>query len=463
MEMQRALYFDCASGISGDMTLGALLDLGADEGEFLHQLSLLGLKEYHIEISETEKNGIRAKHVDVILREHEESEEYHSEQEQNEDEHDDHHEQHDDENHRHHHRHHRHHHRHHHHHHHHGRNFADIRRIIENSSLTDDVKDLALRIFLRVAQAEAKVHGKAVEEVHFHEVGAVDSIVDIVGCAILICMLKPDHIYASVIHEGHGYVQCQHGLLSVPVPATSEILTKAGVSLQQIDVNGELVTPTGAAIISELAESFGTMPQMKVEKIGWGAGTKDFGIPNVLKVTMGRIEDQETSKECHDGEMTQQPFGEQQIQEDVWTCQILTDEICVLETNLDDCTGEMMGYAMNKLLEAGALDVCYEPIIMKKNRPAYRLTVLARPQDRQKMEDTMFRYTTTIGIRWRMEQRSILKREAVTLHTAYGEGKGKKVEVQGQERVYPEYEDAVALAETNQVSLWEIYNNYGRK
>lgn len=424
MEKHGLLYFDCASGISGDMTLGALLDLGLDEKEFLRQLDMLNLDGYRIEISETEKNGIRAKHVDVIVDEencHETGPDHqhtygHDQEHCHETGHV------------------------------HGpshphRNFAEIRKIIEESALNEEVKDLALRIFGRVAAAEAKVHGKNIDEVHFHEVGAVDSIVDVTGCAILIHMLEPAGVYSSVVHEGHGYIKCQHGLLSVPVPATSEIFAASDAVLKQIDVEGELVTPTGAAIISELAATFGVMPQMNLKKIGWGAGTKNLPIPNVLKVYWGETPEKEENPEEKPG--------------------VQTDEIMVLETNLDDCTGEMLGYAMEKILQAGALDVSYQPIFMKKNRPAYRMTVLSEPEDSEKIERLMFRYTTTIGIRKHREERSILKRESVWKKTSWGSGRGKQVMVGKEIRIYPEYEDAVKLAEANDASLWEIYRSYG--
>lgn len=430
MEGQRILYFDCASGISGDMTLGALLDLGLEEKEFLRQLDLLKVDGYRIEISETQKNGIRAKHVEVILEEGDACDPHHAKYQDHHVHHHDHHQDHHEA--------------------HHGadhghsyRSFADIRRIIEESALDSEVKDLSLRIFRRVAKAEAKVHGKPVDEVHFHEVGAVDSIVDVVGCAILIHMLSPDAVYASVVHEGTGYVRCQHGLLGVPVPATSEIFAGSGAILSQIDVEGELVTPTGAAIITELAEKFGAMPPMKIEKTGWGAGTKDLPIPNILKVFMGKA-----------------PNGREKTEKENTT--VRTDEILILETNLDDCTGEMMGYALDKLMTAGALDVSYQPVFMKKNRPSYRLTVLARPEDEGKMEEIMFRCTTTIGIRKHKEQRSILKRESVQAETSGGKCSGKRVNVGEEMRVYPEYEDAVRLAEEKNVSLWEIYRSYGK-
>lgn len=451
---RKILYFDCASGISGDMTLGALLDLGEDEQQFLRELEKLHLEGYHIAIEETEKNGIRAKHVTVCvdgvpeISENVSLHEYghiHGEVHTHEhghmhgetDTHDEGHmhgEVHTHE------------HSHAHDHAHPHRNFADIRQIIGQSGLNENVKDLALRIFGRVAAAEAKVHGKSIEEVHFHEVGAVDSIIDIVGCAILIDMIKPDAVCASVLHEGNGFVRCQHGLLSVPVPATSEVLAAAGAPLMQIDIEGELVTPTGAAIIAELAETFGTMPQMRIEKIGWGAGTKNLSIPNVLRVYAGTGFEPTSAAEKGGSRGFDTPY--------------MQDEIMVLEANLDDCTGEMLGAAMETLLAAGALDVFYTPVFMKKNRPAYRLTVLAKPQDRAHMERLIFRHTTTIGIRRRIEARSILKREQVRVNTPCGEMDAKRVYLGEEERVYPEYESAVKLAAENGKALWEIYRSY---
>lgn len=422
MTEQRILYFDCASGISGDMTLGALLDLGVDEQAFLRELGKLHLEGFHIIIEETQKNGIRAKHVNVCVDDgghpcdgaaghtHDA----------------------------------RHTHAHPH------RTFADIRQMIEESDLPSEVQELSLRIFRRVAEAEAKVHGRPADEVHFHEVGAVDSIVDIVGCAVLIHMLRPQAVLASTVHEGHGYVRCQHGLLSVPVPATSEIFAKAHVPFAQIDIEGELVTPTGAAIIAELSSSFGKLPPMRVRKIGWGAGTKNLPIPNVLKVYDGYVQ------------MPDEKSDRPAIRENVFPDAegMGSDEISVLETNLDDCTGEMLGRAMEVLLAAGALDVFYTPVFMKKNRPAYRLTVLAKPEQERELERLIFFHTTTIGIRKRRETRTILKREAVTLNIHGGELKGKKVYLDNTARVYPEYESAVELAKQSGRSLWEIYRSY---
>ena len=452
-EVKKILYFDCSSGISGDMTLGALIDLGVDKEQFLAELKKLNLEGYEIAFETTQRNAITATHVNVILADQEEGHihshdhghmhgheydhgemhdhghmhdhEYdHSEMHDHGHMHDheyDHSEMHDHE----------------HTHGHFHRSFRDIRRMIRDSSLEEEVKELSLCIFTRVAKAEAKVHHKDVEEVQFHEVGAVDSIVDIVGSAILIHMLHPDRICASVVQDGHGFIQCQHGMLSVPVPAVCEIFSDSRAVIRQIDVDTELVTPTGAAIISELAESFGTMPSMKIEKMGWGAGSKVLKIPNLLKVTLG-YEVQESSEDTQ------------------------TDEIMVMQSNLDDCTGEMLGAAMEVLLEHGALDVSYTPIYMKKNRPAWCLTVLAKPEDVPEMEKLMFEHTTTIGIRRYLSQRTILKREKGSVQTPYGELQVKRVKLEDGYREYPEYESAKKLAVETGKPLWEILNHEGK-
>ena len=420
---EKILYFDCSAGISGDMTLGALIDLGADKKVFLTELEKLHLKGYEIAFETTQRNAITATHVNVILTGQDQT---HDHTHIHEHIHDHGHTHEHDHEHTHGHEHSHDHERGHFH-----RSFRDIRQMIQNSELSKEVKDLSLRIFTRVARAEAKVHHKDVEEVQFHEVGAVDSIVDIVGSAILITMLKPDRICASVVQDGHGFVHCQHGMLSVPVPAVCEIFAESDAMIRQIDVDTELVTPTGAAIISELADSFGTMPVMTIDKIGWGAGTKILKIPNLLKVTLGY---QETVSDNY----TEQ------------------DEIMVLETNLDDCTGEMLGAAMEILMENGALDAFYTPIFMKKNRPAWCLTVLARPEDTEKMERLIFLHTTTIGIRRHLDQRKILKREKAVVPTAYGELQVKRVVLEDGYRDYPEYESAKKLAVETGKPLWEI-------
>ena len=391
----KTLYFDCSSGISGNMTLGALLEIIGDENYLLEELKKLNVDGYKIEISKQVKNGITGTYVDVML----------DEEHQHEHEHD---------------------HEHEHHHHHEHRNLNDVYSVIDNSSLDEKTKALAKRIFLRVAKAESKVHNKPLEEVHFHEVGAIDSIVDIVGTAILINKINPDRIISSVVNDGYGFIECAHGTMAVPVPATSEIFAASNVKFRQIDIDTELVTPTGAAIIAELAEEFTTLPAMVTEKIGWGTGSKDLKIPNVLKVYYGEIQER-------------------------------NENFVVMETNIDDCSGEILGYTSEKLFENGALDVFFTPIFMKKNRPAYRLTVACKKEDMFKLQNIIFKETTTIGIRYRFEARTELGREFVEIDTKYGKIKAKKVTNDGETYVYPEYESMKKIAKENNIPLKELY------
>ena len=399
------LYFDCSSGISGNMVLGALLEIIGDENYLLEELKKLNVNGYKIEISKKVKNGITGTYVDVVVDGKDEYGHVHH-LEEHEHEHEHHHHDHE--------------------HHHEHRNLKDVNEIIDNSSLKEDVKDLAKRIFLRVAKAESKVHNKSLEEVHFHEVGAIDSIVDIVGTAILINKINPDKIISSIVNDGYGFIECAHGTMSVPVPATTEIFAASNVKFRQIDVDTELVTPTGAAIISELAEEFTYLPAMVTEKIGWGAGFKDLKIPNILKVYYGKMEK-------------------------------ANEDFVVMETNIDDCSGEILGYTQELLFKNGALDVFYTPIFMKKNRPAYRLTVACKREDIYKLQNIIFKETTTIGIRYRFEYRTELGREMVQLDTKYGKVKAKKVTNNGETYIYPEYESIKELAEKNNIPLKELY------
>ena len=343
----KTLYFDCSAGISGDMTLGALLDLGIDKDKFVAELNKLNVEGYDMVFGRAVKNGIGANKVDVVITiegydadghpimkeihdddHHCEHHHDHDHEHRHEHEHEHHHDHEHEHEHDHHHDHehdHEHDHHHDHHHPHVHRNVADVFAIIDNSEINENAKELAKRIFMRVAKAESKVHNEPLDKVHFHEVGAIDSIVDIIGTAICIDMLKPDRICASVVNDGHGFIMCQHGQIPVPVPATAQIFADSDVISRQIDIDTELVTPTGAAIIAELADSYGTMPAMKIEKIGMGAGSKDMKIPNVLRVAMG--EEKEISEET----------------------------ITVLETNIDDASGEILGYTMERLLAAGAM------------------------------------------------------------------------------------------------------------
>ncbi len=401
----KTLYFDCSSGISGNMTLGALLEIVGDDNYLLNELKKLNIDGYRIEISKKVKNGITGKYVDVIL----EDDDHHHEHEHEHDHHHDHEHHYDHE-----------------HHHHEHRNLNDVNEIIDKSSIDDKSKDLAKRIFLRVAKAESKVHNKSLEEVHFHEVGAIDSIVDIVGTAILINKINPDKILSSIVNDGYGFIECAHGTMAVPVPATSEIFAASNVKFKQIDVDTELVTPTGAAIIAELAEEFTTLPAMVTEKIGWGAGFKDLKIPNVLKVYYGYMEKS-------------------------------NENFVVMETNVDDCSGEALAYTSEKLFENGALDVFYTPIFMKKGRPAYRLSVACRKENMFVLQNIMFKETTTIGIRYRFENRTELGRENIEIDTKYGKIKAKKVTNNGETYVYPEYESLKEIAQKNDIPLKELY------
>lgn len=407
----KTLYFDCSSGISGNMTLGALIEILGDEEYLLKELKKLNINGYKIEISKKIKNGITGTYVNVIL---ENDENIYSIQEKNEHIHDDinkenqHYSEHND------------------YHHHQHRNLTDINAIIDDSQIDEESKSLAKKIFLRVAKAESKVHNKPIEEVHFHEVGAIDSIIDIVGTAILINRIKPKKIIASIINDGYGFIECAHGMMSVPVPATSEIFRDSNVMFRQIDIDTELVTPTGAAIIAELATEFTTLPAMKIQKIGWGAGSKELKIPNILKVYLGDTEEQD-------------------------------NKIVVMETNIDDCSGEVLGYTMEKILQNGALDVFYTPIYMKKNRPAYRLTVVCKKEKIQELQKIIFRETTTIGIRYRYENRSELSREIIEIDTKYGKIKAKRVENNGEYYIYPEYEELKKIAESKNVPIKDLY------
>lgn len=408
----KALYFDCSSGISGNMTLGALLELIDDKDYLVNELNKLHVDGYHIDITKSEKNGINGTHVEVVLH------------------HEHHHHDHDHEHHHHHdhdHEHHHHDHKHDHHHEHVHRNLYDVYHIIDDSHLDGDTKQLAKDIFLKVAKAESKVHNRSLEEVHFHEVGALDSIVDIIGTAILINKIKPDVIYSSVVNDGYGFIECAHGKMAVPVPATSEIFAANDVLYRQIDIDTELVTPTGAAIIATLASKYCVQPAMKVKKIGWGCGSKDLTIPNVLKVSLGEID--------------------------------TSGDIVVMETNIDDCTGEILGYTMEQLFKVGALDVFYTPIYMKKNRPAYRLTVVCKEDDINKVKNIIFKETTTIGIRYRKENRLMLDRSIVVKDTIYGPISFKVCNDGDNVYEYPEFEDLKKIALDNNLSIKEIINN----
>ncbi len=391
--MSKILYFDCFSGISGDMTIGALLDLGIDPEFLQDRLNSLNLEGYQLEICRKQVKGISGTDFDVRLTEH-----------------------------------HHHHHDHSHHHHEH-RNFNDIETIIEKADLDSETRELSRSIFLSVAKAEAKVHGKSIEEVHFHEVGAIDSIIDIVGAAVCLNALKPDKIYASPLHLGSGTIKCAHGILPVPAPATVEILEDTPV--YSSGVVGELVTPTGAAIIKTIADEFGSMPTMTVKKSGYGCGKKDFGIPNLLRVVMGEADTR---------------------------TDLVKEDLVMLETNIDDMNPEIYSHLIPRLLEQGALDAFLSNIIMKKGRPGILLNVLCKPHHVDFIAETLFHETTTLGIRKLPMERLSLERKTVSLETSWGTLEIKAAYKNGEIlKAAPEYEDCKRLSAEHNLPVKKIY------
>ena len=368
------LYLDCYAGISGDMTVGALLDLGVPLEYLETELAKLGLpkESYKLSTSRTERHHMAALKFDVAVHDH-----------------------------------------------HTLRHYAGIDAMIAGSGLAEPVRERAMLIFRRLAEAEAHVHGVAVEEVHFHEVGAVDSIVDIVGTAICLEYLDVEAVYASALPLGGGFVETAHGRLPVPAPATAELLK--GLAVHGDCGPGERVTPTGAAIVAALAAGSGAQPAMVMEKMGCGAGGKDFAdCPNILRALLGKkIE---------------------KIDSD--------DEVIVVETNIDDSTPEVLGYAMERLLDEGALDVFFTPIQMKKNRPGVMMSFLCRPAQLDQLAGLLLTETSAIGLRSYRADRMVLERRIVERRTELGTVRYK--EVYGADgnllRAMPEYEDCRRIA-----------------
>ncbi len=368
------------------MFIGALLDCGLDFEFLKSELAGLGVEGYELSLARVDRSGISAAKFDVHVHSH------------------------------------------HHGHEHSHRHLSEIKRIIASSALPERVKDRAQAIFRRIGEAEAKIHNLPIESVHFHEVGAIDSIVDIAGACLALDALQIERIISSPLHVGSGTFTCAHGTYPVPGPATAELLK--GVPIYSKDIEGELVTPTGAAIISTLARSYGQTPLMRIERVGYGAGTRDYPkFPNVLRAIIGETEAGDTPA-----------------------------TVMVIEANIDDLNPQVFGHLMEKLLAAGALDLFYTPVQMKKNRPGVLVTLLCQPQDRERMTEIIFRETTTLGLRYRNEQREILRREFVTVETEYGPIR-IKVARSKDGRVMnhsPEFEDCRAAAEQHQVGLREV-------
>ena len=415
----QSLYLECAGGISGDMTVAALLDVGADRQALQTALDSIPLK-FRTEISRVKKNGIECCDFSVILEEenHDHDMDYlfgheHSYEHTHAHEHA-----------------HGHHHDHEHHHTHRGMN--EISQIINLTYMTEQAKTLALSVFSIIAVAESKAHGIPVEQVHFHEVGAVDSIVDVIAMSVCFDSLGIQNVYVPRIFEGTGTIRCQHGILPVPVPAVANIIQEYSLPVELSSAKGEFITPTGAAFVAAVRTS-GILPKkMTIVRTGMGAGKRTYEHPNILRAML--------------------------IKEDCLENDGCSDSIVKIETNIDDCTGENLGFVMEELFAAGARDVFYTPCFMKKNRPAWVLNVICTENSCQSMEDIIFTHTTTIGMRKFKAERSILDRKVVDVQTQYGTARVKCVQLGGKERYYPEYESVAALARNSHVAFYDMYN-----
>jgi pyridinium-3,5-bisthiocarboxylic acid mononucleotide nickel chelatase len=383
--MTKIAYFECMSGASGNMILGALLDAGLPVAELQAELEKLPVSGFKLVVTPVVKQGIAATHVEV------ETEETHAH-----------------------------------------RHLRHIVEIVQQSRLDEDVKRDCERIFTRLAEAEAKVHNTTLEKIHFHEVGALDAIVDVVGAVAGLRKLGIQHVYASAFALGTGFITCAHGRIPVPVPATVELLQ--GKPVRQTEIEAELVTPTGAAILSTLAEQFGPAPAMTLERVGYGAGTRDLPIPNALRLFIGHIE------EASGG------GGDQ-------------DRVVVLEANIDDMNPEIYDYVFEQLFALGALDVFTTPIMMKKNRPGVLLSALVPPALQQAATELLLRETTTIGVRWQPMQRTKAARDVVSVLTKYGDVRVKVARLgDAIVTIAPEYDDCKRLAQTLEgVTLKQVY------
>jgi pyridinium-3,5-bisthiocarboxylic acid mononucleotide nickel chelatase len=413
----KTLYLDLFSGISGDMLIAALIDLGVAAGQLEDELKKLRLDGYHLHVSRGQKAGLEGVKFDVHLagnHHHEEHGHAHDHTHSHSHAHS----------------------------HEHGRTFAQIRQLIAESRLSEWVKQKAVAVFQRIAVAEGKIHGLPPDQVSFHEVGAVDSIIDITGACIALEMLGKPRIMASPVVDGTGWIDCAHGRLPIPAPATLAILGARGIAVSQCAEPNELVTPTGAALLAELVETVGPMRGLVAEKIGYGLGSRENETrPNVLRAVLAEARAEgdapAAATAAHD-----------------W----VTDTIAVLETNLDDINAEILGNFMDKALAAGALDVFHTPIQMKKNRPGVLLTVLCAEADADRFFEMLVRDTSTFGIRRYMAERRKLRREFVTVQTPHGALTVKVGRLDGQVlQAAPEFESCRKLAEQAKVPLKDIY------
>lgn len=444
----KSLYLECNAGISGDMLVAALLDLGADKEALDKALQSISAKGFEYKISRVSKAGVDCCDFDVILDEEHANNDHdmaflhgngdavvhsHEHEHHHDHEHEHEHEHHHDHDHEHEHSHVP----HEHHHHHEHRGLQEVITIIDATDMSAAAKALALKIFDIIADAEAKAHAVEKDAVHFHEVGAIDSIVDILAVAVCADSLGVENVIVPELCEGRGTVRCQHGVLPVPVPATANIMQCFGFNVRLLPVQGEFVTPTGAAAAAALMTTDELPQSFKILGIGLGAGKRQYERPSILRALM--IEDNAQKKNSVNSNALQ------------------TDCICQLQSDIDDCSGELLGYTLERLLAAGALDAHYQPVFMKKSRPAWELTVICREEDRAKLEALIFAETTTIGIRRARLERTVLPRRRDMVHTAYGDVAVKRCLLDSGERCYVEYDSAAKLAQEQGVPLQDIY------
>ena len=395
----KVIYLDCSMGAAGDMLMAALYELLDDKQAFWDTMRGLGLPGIEISAEPAVKCGITGTHMKVLVHGSEEPDALHDHLHEHAHEH-----SHDHE-------------------HHHHTDLHEIEHLLSHLDLPQTVRDDALAVYHRIAEAESKVHGRPVDQIHFHEVGTLDALADVVGVCLLMHLLAPEKVYASSVHVGCGQVKCAHGILPVPAPATALLLS--GVPIYGGAIQGELCTPTGAALLTHFVTKFGELPAMWLLKSGYGMGTKDFPAANCVRAML----------------------GEQDAP---------TEEILELSCNLDDCTGEAIGFAMERLLDAGALDVYWTSVGMKKNRPGILLTCMCRPLDREKMVELLFRHTTTLGVRESAFRRYTLSRESKTIQTPDGDIRVKVSTGYGVTREKPEFEDLAKIARKTGKSFSEL-------
>ncbi|MDQ6787117.1 MAG: nickel pincer cofactor biosynthesis protein LarC [Acidobacteriota bacterium] len=394
----KTLYFDCFAGASGNMILGALVALGVSENELIEQIKLLDISAFKIEFTTVDKSGISAVHANVKVP--------------NEDAH---------------------------------RHLSTIEKIINDSRLSETVKARAVKIFTRLAEAEAKVHGTSVEKIHFHEVGAMDAIVDVVSACVGFEILGIEKFYCSRIHVGSGFVKMAHGKFPVPPPAVAELLKN--IPIYSTEIEGELITPTGAAIISEVCDSFGTIPEMRVERTAYGAGTREYkDFPNALRLMLGEVQSPKSKLQSQTAENPKSKIQN-----------LKSADLLLLETNIDDSSPQILGFVMERAFEAGALDCWFTPIQMKKNRPATMVSILCDKAKKENLIELLYTETTTLGVRIKEIGRNCLPREIVKVETEFGAVDVKIASYKGKiVNVKPEYEQIREIALKSSIPLREI-------